>query len=198
MRGKPVKTVAIMACALALAGCGGLLPRPPVDRVVRHDFGPTPRYRAHGIPSTAVWVTSVPWLAGTGIHYRLLYQDPTAVHSYASNRWLAPPAELLAARVHARLGGMAQPATGTRLRLRVTILRFAQDFRSPHHAIAHMELEARLVRLSNGTVVARHIINIVVPCDADIQGAVAGLSQAARRAVGDLAAFVSAQTKGRD
>ncbi len=189
--------MSIVACALTLGGCGGLLPRPQTNRVVMHDFGPAPRYHALVSSPVTAWVTSVPWLAGTQIDYRLLYEDPTAVHSYADNRWLAPPAQLLEARLHARLGGIAPLASGARMRLVVTILRFGQDFSSPDHALAHIELEARLMSLTSNAVIARHITDIAVPCAPDAGGAVKGLSRAARRAVDDLAAFVSAQAKDR-
>ncbi len=198
MDGKRFWGAAALACALGLAGCGGLLPAPAPDRVVLHDFGPAPRFQGRGASFVTVWVTSVPWLRGTDIHYRLLYRDPTAVHSYADNRWLVPPAELLKERLRASLGAVAPPAAGQSARLVVTLVRFAQDFRSPHEAVARLELEVRLVRLAGGEAAVRDSIQVQVPCSADAQGAVTGLSRAAILGVRRVTAFVAAQAKNRD
>lgn len=168
-----------------LAGCSVFPSRAP-EILTDHDFGPL---RAHAAPSDALPVTvrakSVPWLSGTTIHYRLLYKDPTAIHIYAQNRWIAAPATLLKARVRWRLGAAptfsAKPPSEVD-RLVIILSRFDQDFTAPHRAFVRLTASARLYDIATDQLIAQKTVDLRRPCAPDAQGAVTGLSRLARKA----------------
>lgn len=164
-----------------LTGCS-LFPSRTADLVVLHDFGPGPIYHLHTHP-VLITVQSVAWLAGTDIHYRLLYRNPTAVHVYADNRWVAPPTALIMAALHAQLGPrplLAGQTPRNIFRLTVHILNFDQDFSSPTRAFVHIQVLAQLININTGQIVATKLINRTAACQPDIQGAVTRLSQLAK------------------
>lgn len=82
---------------MMLSGCVGN-PQRPVD-IARHDFGDNAergdRWPPTGVNVSQVQVRVAPWLDSTAQLYRLSYADPLRRHSYAENRWVAPPGELL-------------------------------------------------------------------------------------------------------
>lgn len=191
---KSASAFPLILMVAGLAGCS-LFPSRAPEILTDHDFGPL---HAHAVladaPPVIVRAKSLPWLSGTTIHYRLLYKDPTALHIYAQNRWVAPPAALLKARVRWRLGAM--PAFGAQPprhidRLVIVLSRFDQDFTAPHHAFVRLTASARLYDVATGQVLARQTVNLRQPCAPDAQGAVTGLSELARQA---SAAFVRLAT----
>jgi len=144
---------------------------------------------------------SVAWLSGTAIHYRLLYRDPTAVHVYAQNRWIAPPATLLKARIRWRLG--MGPALSARPsahieRLVIVLLRFDQDFTTPHRAFVRLEAAARLYDETTGRVLAQKTVDLKRRSAPDARGAVIGLSDLARKASAAFAHLVTRHAGVRD
>lgn len=181
----------------AIAGCASLFPSRGPDLTVRHDFGPSPTYHPQAAVPILLRVRAVPWLMGTTIHYRLAYQDPTAVYTYAENRWLAPPTLLLAARLRATLGpAPVATAPPPLYRLVVTIQSFGQDFETRSTAHVHVQIEGRLDDVSNGQRLAVDDLNWRRPCPPNVRGAIAGLSKLARRASRVLAAWATARVRG--
>ncbi len=179
---------------LALTGLGGctLFPTRAPEILVDHDFGPLRAQTAQvSGPPVLLRVKSLGWLAGTTIHYRLLYQDPTAVHVYAQNRWIAPPTALLKARIRWHLGNAPrlQAGTGPIARLVVTLARFDQDFASPRQAFVRLTATAQLYDIGNGALIATTTLNLRQPCAPTVSGAVAGLARLGRVASARLAQF---------
>jgi len=182
----------VVLWGINLVGCS-LFPSRAPDLLVAHDFGPM---RTHTIVRSEgfvlVRVKSPSWLDRTSIHYRLLYQDPTALHIYADNRWIAPPTALLEARIRAHLGsGPTQGAHTNQRRDRLTVVlsRFDQNFSAPDKAFVHVAMEGRLYSVTTGRLLATKIINLRRPCAPDAQGAVEGLSALARTASVAFAQF---------
>ncbi|MGH8378701.1 MAG: ABC-type transport auxiliary lipoprotein family protein, partial [Gammaproteobacteria bacterium] len=89
-------SVAAILCVTA--ACSLWPAQPPAPQV--HDFGPLPVSQDNAATPVRLDSVNAPvWLGTDAIHYRLLYDDPTAFRGYADHRWAAPPAELLAARL---------------------------------------------------------------------------------------------------
>ncbi len=182
------KTLRFFALMLAVTGFAGgsLFPTRAPEILTDHDFGPLHTHPPiANIAPVIVHARSVAWLSGTTIHYRLLYQDPTAVHVYAQNRWIAPPASLLKARVRWRLG--MGPTLGARPsapieRLVIVLSRFDQDFTAPHRAFVRLEATARLYDVATTRVLAQKTVDLKARCAPDARGAVIGLSDLARKA----------------
>ncbi|HUW97434.1 MAG TPA: hypothetical protein VMV40_01135 [Acidiferrobacter sp.] len=174
---------------IGLAGCS-LFPAQAPESRIDHDFGPASTYRAmHSGEPVLVRIKSPSWVGKRGIRYRLLYKDPTAIHAYADNRWIAPPTALLKAQIEARLGLglMSNPQTrpgGVRLVLVLT--RFEQDFSTPSQAFVQVVMNGRLYSVATGRLLAAKIVNLRSPCAPDVQGAISGLSALAHAATADF------------
>ena len=170
---------------MVLGGCS-LFPSRAPELLVDHDFGPI-QTRISDKPETPilVHVKSLSWLAGTSIHYRLLYRDPTAVYAYADNRWIAPPAALLKARLRARLGAgitmTAGPAPQVE-RLVLVLSRFDQNFSAPNKAFVRLAIQGQLYDVTTGQLLATKTVDLRQPCAPSVTGAVEGLSALAKRA----------------
>lgn len=182
------KSIAVFIAGLSLIVLGGcsLFPSRAPELLVDHDFGPI-RTRTSAKPEAPilVHVKSLSWLAGTSIHYRLLYRDPTAVYAYADNRWIAPPAALLKARLRARLGLGATITAGPQPdveRLVLVLSRFDQDFSAPGKAFVQLAIQGQLYDVTTGRLLAIKTVALKRPCAPSVTGAVEGLSALARRA----------------
>ena len=171
MRGCMRATTAVLA--LLLCGCGSLLPVPPPAPAL-YDFGPPPVEHNASTGDVALAEVSAPaWFARNGISYRLLYSGPTQLHSYAQHRWVAPPAELCAARLRMLLGASERLP---RYLLRLRLDSFEQDFSSPTHAYVSLVLTAELSDAASGRRLAVRQFRATAPASANVQGAVDSLS----------------------
>jgi cholesterol transport system auxiliary component len=70
-----------------------------------YDFGPPPS----GWPKTrwssvALEIRAPYWFDSPAIEYRLLYENPLKLRSYAASRWAGRPGQLLAQRLRQQLG----------------------------------------------------------------------------------------------
>ncbi|MHB8254077.1 MAG: ABC-type transport auxiliary lipoprotein family protein [Acidiferrobacter sp.] len=176
-----------------LVGCT-LFPSRTPDLLVDHDFGPVHVHKTiRATEPVLLHIKSLSWLAGTRIHYRLLYRDPTAIYVYADNRWIAPPAALLKARIRARLSlGQTLSAHTPRHidRLVLVLSRFDQSFVSPDRAFVRLAIVGRLYNVATGKLVASQTMNLRRACTPDARGAVTGLSALAREAATSFVQFV--------
>ncbi len=198
---KGSRAAALILAAAGVAGCS-LFPSRAPEMLTEHDFGPLRAHiRAHRTPPVILRVKSAPWLSGTAIHYRLLYRDPTAIHVYAQNRWVAPPPALLKARVRWRLGAgpvPGAPAPARIDRLVIVLTRFDQDFTAPDHAFVRLTATARLYNAATGRLVAQKTVDLKRRCAPDARGAVMGLSRLARSASGAFARLVTGRAGAKD
>lgn len=185
-----MKTPLCTLAAALLAGCS-LLPKPPPPPVL-HDFGPATSVPAASIVPAEAMVSAPAWLDGSAIYYRLLFSDPTQLRAYANNRWLAPPAELLQARLQTAFAG--GHAGG--YRLRVNLLDFEQEFASAQSAQVSVRAVAELQSLASGATVAQHLFAVSVPASPDVQGAVLGASRAADGLLVQIEQWAQAQLSG--
>lgn len=177
-----VRTAA-MTLMILLSACGSLLPQPPPPPAL-HDFGPIPTdISAMSAKVVLADVEAPAWLARNEIHYRLLYSDATQLHSYAGHRWVAPPAELCAARLRELLGTSASTPDYS---LRVKLSSFEQDFSAPDKAYVSLTLTAELHSMASGQLLAVHEFHVTAPATPNVQGAIGGLSALANRTLTEV------------
>lgn len=119
-----------------LAACSVWPERPAVPAL--HDFGPG-RPTLRDRPWAVAEVTAPEWLQDAGLHYRRLYAQPTELRAYGRDRWVAPPAVLLAQRLN------SGRRTGA-VRLSIELLNFEQIFDQPTQAHAVLGFRAVAVR----------------------------------------------------
>jgi cholesterol transport system auxiliary component len=180
--------------ALLLGACGSLLPAPPPAPAL-YDFGPLPAVTASTPGEVALADVSAPaWYARSEIHYRLLYSDPTQLRSYADHRWVAPPAELCAARLRLLLGA---PAAEPRYTLRLRLESFEQDFSAANQASVSMVLTAELFDTTSGQRLAVRQFRASAPAQASVQGAVTGLSALANQTLVQAADWAQREVRAR-
>lgn len=168
-----------------LAACS-ILPKPAPSPAL-HDFGLPASTAAAAIPVEAS-VSAPAWLDDTAIYYRLMHSDPTQLCAYADHRWLAPPAQLLQARLR---GAFANGSPHYRLEVR--LLDFEQIFDTAQSAHISLRAQASLRDLSNGTTVGEQMFTVTQSTSPDVQGAVSGDAQAANELLARLEQWVHTQ-----
>lgn len=185
-----MKNLLWMLVAVPLTACS-ILPKPGTPPAL-HDFGPATNTPAAGVVPAEATVNAPAWLDDTAIYYRLLYSDPTQLRAYADNHWLAPPAQLLQARLRAAF------ANGdARYRLYVRLLDFEQIFDTAQSAHISLRAVAELQDLSNGATVDRRLFTVTLSTSPDVQGAVSGDARAADQLIAQIVRWTQAQMVGR-
>ncbi|MDE2460810.1 MAG: membrane integrity-associated transporter subunit PqiC [Gammaproteobacteria bacterium] len=180
-----MKTILWVLIAAVLAACS-ILPKPAPPPVL-HDFGPPASAPAAAVP-VEVSVSAPLWLDDTAIYYRLMYSDPTQLRAYADHRWLAPPAQLLQARLR---GAFANRSP--HYRLEVQLLDFEQVFDTAQSAHISLRAQASLRDLSSGTAIGERMFAVTQSTSPDVQGAVSGDAQAANELLARLEQWVHTQ-----
>jgi cholesterol transport system auxiliary component len=173
--------IAICPMLLALAACKLLPAQAPLPQL--HDFGPPPAADGGG-PASPVrvgQVTAPTWLSDDAIHYRLLYSDPTTLRSYADNRWVSSPVELLDAGLRNMLSAGSARTSRDSYLLDTQLVEFEQQFTTQQAAKVQLVLQASLRRESDGRVVAQRRFEMEQASGADVQGAVTGLAELAQK-----------------
>lgn len=185
-----MKRILWVLVATALVACS-ILPKPAPPPAL-HDFGPATSAPAVTVVPADATVSAPSWLDDTEIYYRLLYNDPTQLRVYADNRWLAPPAQLLQARLRAAFAnGRAS------YRLQVRLLDFEQIFETAQSAHISLRVLAELQDLPDGKTAAQQLFTVNVPVSPDVQGAVSGDAQAANELITQLTQWFRTQLAGR-
>lgn len=185
-----MKNLLWMLVAVLLAACS-ILPKPGTPPAL-HDFGPATNTPAAGVVPAEATVNAPAWLDDTAIYYRLLYSDPTQLRAYADNHWLAPPAQLLQARLR---GAFANGSP--HYRLEVQLLDFEQIFDTAQSAHVSLRAVAELQSLASGATVAQHLFVVSAPASPDVQGAVSGGARAADELITQLTQWTRTQLASR-
>ena len=174
----------VLAC-LAAAGCS-IAPTVPPQAVF--DLGTPPAGPgATGLRVRVPELASAPWLADTGMAYRLLYRDSYQREAYRDSRWAAAPAALVHQRMRQRLAQRScSGSTGSEPpSLQLTVDEFSQVFESPTRSHGLVRLRASLGPGSETTFEAR-----VESPGADARGAVQALARATDQVLEDVLAWV--------
>ncbi|MDH3288476.1 MAG: ABC-type transport auxiliary lipoprotein family protein [Betaproteobacteria bacterium] len=193
------------AMALMLASCA-LMP-PPRDESARYDLGPPPHQeRANPALSAIVLlpdVTAPSWLDGKGIVFRLAYEKPARLQTYAQSRWKAPPPALLSERLRGRFAaatqrGIVTSDDGARAdyKVRVALEDFSQTFSAPGTSRVVVRARASVVNLQHRTLVAQRVFVFERPAPSpDARGAVAALADASDELIEELLEWTSEQLR---
>lgn len=133
--------------------------------------------------------STVPWLAGTAMHYRLRYQHDQRLAAYAHSDWIAPPADLLAPLLRSAIvaGGAWRAVIGPRdaaqadASVHVRLDDFSQVFPEPGHSAGVIDATVTLLDERDDHVTAQRHFHIEVAAPtADAAGGAKALGEASR------------------
>lgn len=194
------------ACVLLSIGAlllGGCVHATRSGVIHHYDLGATVAATASDHPAAnhagkVLQITAIatpPWLAGTGMHYRLHYRDDQRLAQYAQSDWIAPPATLLEPILRsaiaaggdwrAVIGPHAPAQADTTLHVRLDD--FSQVFSEPHDSAGVIGATATLVDNHEDRVMAQRHFHVEVAAPApDAAGGVKALAEAGR----ELAALI--------
>lgn len=163
----------LLPLTLLLSACSAFTPAP---LPVVYDLGPAPSEQVEA-PVRLTDVSAPSWLDGVAMAYRLDYADSRQRQVFRDSRWLASPAELIAARLRQRLQtrGDARP-------LRIELESFEQDFSAP----AQSEVRVRLRALIGGSVPVERVFEAHLPAGADAATGVQALARASDALLGEV------------
>ncbi|HEY4079641.1 MAG TPA: ABC transporter [Burkholderiaceae bacterium] len=155
----------LLPLTLLLSACSAFTPAP---LPVVYDLGPAPAEQIEA-PVQLLDVSAPSWLDGVAMAYRLEYADSRQRQTFRDSRWLAPPAELLAARLRQRL-----QARGEARPLRIELESFEQDFSAPAQSEVRIRLRARL----GGATVTERVFEARLAGGAEAASGVQALARA--------------------
>lgn len=199
MRNRMTKHLAVLA-VLLLSGCVGNPPRPV--EIARHDLGDSGEQGGHwpqtGVNVSRVDVRVAAWLDSPAQFYRLSYVDPLRRHSYAENRWVAPPGELLERFLQRRILAERPDGTAPGCRLVLWLDELEQRFDTPRASQLVLAVRASLQPGRGETVLAAHAFQIVQPVSSpDARGGVQATRTAAATLAQDLARWLGELARER-
>jgi len=210
-----VRRLAVLAAALALAGCAGIVDRP--QRPTLFDMGPLPPLVApieRPGPRTPLVVPDIEAagaLDSSAILYRLGYSDDHQLRAYAQSRWSAPPAQLVRQRLRHQLGrerpvlnleesaALAREGGQAHHVLRLELEEFAQVFDAPDASRGLIRLRATLLAntpAGDRLVGQRSIAVQGVAPSPDASGGVRALTEATDAAAADISQWLL-EVRGR-
>lgn len=150
----------ILLSAFLLTACVGNPPRQA--EIARHDLGDLEgRWPATGVVISRVEVRVAAWLDSPAQLYRLSYADPLRRQSYAENRWVAPPGELLERWLQRRILSGQIDRAGPGCRLILWLDELEQRFDAPRSSQVILDVRASLQPLRGDTVLAQQTFHIV-------------------------------------
>jgi cholesterol transport system auxiliary component len=194
---------AALTALTALPGCSVGGGGRGAAALARYDFGAlpddgsTPPVRLQAAIRLST-VAAPPALSSDAFQYRLRYADDHQLHVYAGSRWTEPPPQLLTARLRDQIarrghvldssdGGPAVPV------LKVELEEFSQVFDKPGVSQGVIRLRATL--LHGSTLIAQQSFVAASPAaSADAAGGAHALSLASDAAIGQLLAWLAAQS----
>ncbi|MCP5227106.1 ABC-type transport auxiliary lipoprotein family protein [Accumulibacter sp.] len=192
-----MKRLSVLFAACALSACVGGLPKATQPEV--YDFGlPTERLAGDaGWSNLTLEVRAPYWFDSLRIAYRLLYDDPMKLRSYADSRWAGEPGLLLSQRLRQQLGllgGGGRPAAPGCV-LRLELQEFSQTFATPLYSRAVLQGTAAVLDLGQ-EIIAEQPIAIAQPAaSADASGGVRALVAASEELGRRLADWLRALEK---
>jgi cholesterol transport system auxiliary component len=184
----------ILLSAFLLTACVGNPPRQ--TEIARHDLGDLEgRWPATGVAISRVEVRVAAWLDSPAQLYRLSYADPLRRQSYAENRWVAPPGELLERWLQRRILSGQIDRAGPGCRLILWLDELEQRFDAPRSSQVILDVRASLQPLRGDAILAQQEFRMVKEASTpDARGGVqatragaAALAQELSRWLTDLA-----------
>ncbi len=137
-------------------------------------------------------LSAPPWLATSGIAYRLAYLNEFQAQYYRDSRWLAPPAALLIERLRQMVATAPRSAGPKPLALRLELVEFEQRFSSPTQSEVRISLRARL---GEGPTLLQTFAVVRPSPGADAAGAVHAFSEASDEILAQVLAWAALNAK---
>jgi cholesterol transport system auxiliary component len=139
------------------------------------------------------------WFDALTIEYRLLYDNPLMLRSYAASRWAAAPGQLLAQRLRQQLG--LSGARGRNVEaclLRIELQELSQLFATPQQSSALLQGQATLLD-TRQRIIAEQVLQVERPAaTADARGGVTAMAAASVELGRELLAWLNdVEKRGR-
>jgi len=188
----------LVAASLLVACSGGLRGTQPTDS---YDFGPPPARLTDGSrwSGVALEVRMPYWFDALTIEYRLLYDNPLQLRSYAASRWAAAPGQLLAQRLRQQLGlsGARDRNVETCL-LRIELQELSQLFATPQQSSALLQGQATLLGTKRQIIAEKALAVEQAATSADARGGVKAMAAASAELGTQLLAWLNdVEKRGR-
>lgn len=141
------------------------------------------------------------WLDNTAIHYKFLYHNPSQSYSYASSRWVAPPAALLTQQIRDRIvthtnGQVIKNSSTAKTDyiLHIELEEFIQAFDTMEDSHVTIGMRASLIERNSRILFVQKDFNIKEKTlTADAAGAVSAFGSASHRLINELIEWLSIQ-----
>jgi cholesterol transport system auxiliary component len=173
----------ILIIAVVLAGClGGGKPKPSP---AIYDFGLDSASDKSSLPESRLPLDEIsanPSLDSDHMRYRLAYQNPAQVFTYAESRWVAPPAELLSHKLRAMSGAAAPTQQNCILQLKLEAFDHVFESKTASHGVVQISA-ALLASKTHQVILRKQIEQSVAANSQDAQGGVAALNTASTEAL---------------
>ncbi len=198
-----------IVCALALfslTGCASL--HIPPTTLATYDFGPqhqpsnsTQPFLQQKKSLLIADATAPTWLENTAIHYRLSYHNPSQSYTYASSRWIAPPAAILTQKIRDRIVADTQAqviknssTAKADYILHIELDELIQVFDAMNESHVVMSIRASLIERNSRHLFAQKDLSVKEQAPtADAAGAVFALSSASNQLIQELIAWLTIQ-----
>jgi cholesterol transport system auxiliary component len=180
----------------SFSACSLLPPRAHVPTT--YDFGPSPKLATTPPLAGLVFLgfRAVPWLSGTGIHYRLLYRQAQELRRYGGKTWLASPGSLMASRLASEFAVLGLPSR-PRYTLSLRLVTFEQDFSSPKSADDRLGVIAVLRRPLRADWQVSHDFRLTRKTPPTAGGAIRGFAVLDDRFNRQLIRWIEREINGR-
>ncbi|TLD45759.1 MAG: hypothetical protein FAZ92_01974 [Accumulibacter sp.] len=193
-----MNSFASLLAASLLVACGGLRSTQPTDS---YDFGPPPARLADGSrwSGIALEIRMPYWFDALTIEYRLLYDNPLKLRSYAASRWAAAPGQLLAQRLRQQLGlSGARDRNAETCLLRIELQELSQLFATPQQSSALLQGQATLLDTRRRTIAGKALAIEQPAASADARGGVSAMAAASAELGKELLAWLNdVEKRGR-
>lgn len=167
---------------LLLGGCSALSGfNRPATPVATFDLGPPAVAAAADairFKPQQVRVDAPSWLSSTNLYYRMDYIDPLRLYTYHHSRLVDTVPVLVQQRLAYKTAALSHAAVVPVL-LVLQVEEFAQHFEAANRSQAQVRVNARLVGLDSGRVIAEQSFSASAPAPSnDAPGAMRALGQA--------------------
>jgi ABC-type uncharacterized transport system auxiliary subunit len=189
-----MKKLSMVFAAGLLAGCLGGARN--LSTLEVYDFG----LPVAGLAEDSRWsslgleIKAPQWVDSRDIEYRLLYENPLQLRSYATSHWAGAPGPLLAQRLRQQLGlggGSGQSAC----LLRLDLHEFSQVFDAPQRSRGLLQGRATLFDQRRQIIADRALSIEAAAPTADARGGVIALAAASDDLGRQLAVWLNDQEK---
>lgn len=142
--------------------------------------------------------TSPIWLDSQAIQYRLIYNNPMQLYTYANSRWAATPATMLTLQIRSHMlsekgNTVIKPNDGaqTDYILQVELSEFSQVFETIDSSHAVISLNASLIKRKTRALIAQHTFSVQQKTAmTNAAGAAKAFSEASHKLTGNMADWV--------